>query len=98
MINRVDGTPPGQIGKLDSSRGSAQPNQNSGAVGAPIASGMPTIDASLMNQTRNALAASEGIDRQKVEAVKTAIRNGEFAVDAKRVAAAFIDLEMMTVR
>jgi len=36
------------------------------------------------------------VDRQKVEAIKTAIRNGEFSIDADQVARAFIDLELQT--
>ncbi len=98
MIYRIDGTPPGQTGKLDSSRSSTQRSQDNGLSDIASAPSTPAADAPLMSQTRTAISASDGIDRQKVEAIKNAIRNGEFAVDAKRVAAAFIDLEMMTVR
>ena len=40
--------------------------------------------------------SSDGIDRQKVEAIKTAIRNGEFNIDAKKVAEAMINMEATT--
>ena len=96
MIYRIDGSPPGQTGKLDNGRSTATSNQSTAATGSVDSVKANTTDAPLMTQTKTAINGSDGIDRQKVEAIKTAIRNGEFAIDARRVAAAFVDLEMMT--
>lgn len=99
MIYRIDGGSPSQTGKLDTSRtpGKADTSNASSAANAP-ASNQPKADAPLLASARSAVNNSDGIDRAKVEAIKTAIRNGEYVVDAKRLAAAFIDMEMVSVR
>jgi negative regulator of flagellin synthesis FlgM len=53
------------------------------------------MEGSVVERTREEINASDGIDRQKVDAIKTAIRNGEYSINAKAVAEAFINLEMM---
>ena len=49
-----------------------------------------------MERTRVQINNSDGIDRQKVDAIKTAIRNGEFNIDATKVAEAMINMESHT--
>ena len=99
MIYRIDGGSPSQTGKLDTSRASGKAGTSNAPsqIEAP-STGMSKADAPLLASARSAVNSSDGIDRAKVDAIKTAIRNGEYVVDAKRLAAAFIDMEMVSVR
>lgn len=99
MIYRIDGGSTSQTGKLDSGRPTAKAANGGAAnkVDAP-ASGTGKADTPLLASARSAVNNSDGIDRAKVDAIKTAIRNGEFAVDAKRLAAAFVEMELVSVR
>jgi negative regulator of flagellin synthesis FlgM len=54
------------------------------------------VETPLLERTRAQVNSSDGIDRQKVEAIKTAIRNGEFTIDANKVAAALVNMEALS--
>ena len=96
MVDRIDGT--------NSLKPNRRPEQERGSAAVGGAAGKlggnrpNQPDTPLLEGTRLAVANSDGIDRQKVDAIKTAIRNGEFQIDAKAVARAFVDLEVMTGR
>lgn len=98
MVDRIDSSSLNQARKLDTSRGGAAPKASASAPVASIPQKESTVETPLLERTRAEIASSDGIDRQKVEDIKTAIRNGEFSVDADEVAKAFIDLEMLTSR
>lgn len=94
MVDRIPGGPAGQLKRLDTSppAGSSKSRGSDAHPGRPQAS----ADASLVERSRAAIAASDGIDREKVEAIKTAIRNGELKIDSEGLAKAFIDFERLT--
>lgn len=96
MVDRISNTGLPQNRLLDSQRSAS--SEKSGAAdptGSASASTDNVVQTPLMEQVRAQVAASDGIDRAKVDEIKTAIRNGEFQVDANRVAQAFIELEGM---
>lgn len=97
MVNRIDGGLVNQANKLDVGRSNTTKQDTTVGKPAP-ASAEPklSVDTQLLERTRNDVAQSTGVDRQKVDAIKTAIKNGEFEINAKQVANAFIDLEILT--
>lgn len=96
MIYRVDGPSQGQTNSLGSSRSTDKSPSSKATTEVTNSPAKSTVDTPLLASAQTAVNASDGIDRQKVDAIKNAIRNGEFTVDANRVAAAFVDLEMLT--
>ncbi|WP_372876855.1 flagellar biosynthesis anti-sigma factor FlgM [Spongiibacter marinus] len=97
MVDRINGGPLGQPRRLDSNPSSNATNAADTGATSPLESATASAaDSSLVDRARTAIAGSDGIDRQKVEAIKTAIRNGEFTVDSEQVAKAFVDLERLT--
>ncbi len=97
MVDRITHTGLPQNRALDSQRGaSSEKSGGSDKAGSVASSGDNNIvQTPLMEQVRAQVSASDGIDRAKVDEIKTAIRNGEFQVDADRVAKAFVELEGM---
>lgn len=97
MVDRIDGSSLSQTRKLDSGRTGA--SKSEGATASPAAADTaktPQLETPLLERTRAQVNSSDGIDLQKVEAIKTAIRNGEFTIDANKVAAALINMEAVT--
>lgn len=94
MVERIQGSPMGQPRRVDSGNASskAEGSPTTPASSAPAAS----ADSNLLERARISIEGSDGVDRQKVDAIKTAIRNGEFRVDAEQLARAFIDFERQT--
>jgi negative regulator of flagellin synthesis FlgM len=96
MVDRIDGSSLSQARKLDSGRtGASSPNQSATPT-AGSAEKPSVAETPLVERTRAQVASSDGIDRQKVEAIKTAIRNGEFNIDANKVAEALVNMEALT--
>ncbi|WP_372864673.1 flagellar biosynthesis anti-sigma factor FlgM [Spongiibacter sp.] len=95
MVDRINGTPSGQPRRLDNS---SQASSGKAAVSVNDTGNLVTTpqESNLIERSRAEVAASDGVDRQQVEAIKTAIRNGEFSIDADQVAKAFVDLELLT--
>ncbi|WP_373089946.1 flagellar biosynthesis anti-sigma factor FlgM [Zhongshania sp.] len=97
MVDRIDGSSLSQARKLDSGRTGA--SKSDSTVTSPDAAGTAKtaqVDTPLLERTRAQVNSSDGIDRQKVEAIKTAIRNGEFTIDANKVAAALVNMEALS--
>lgn len=94
MVDRIQGGPTSQLKRLDNSApvGSSKSRSSDASAEHRTAS----ADTSLVERSRVAIAASDGIDREKVEAIKTAIRNGELKIDSEGLAKAFIDFERLT--
>lgn len=95
MVDRITHTGLPQNRPLDSQRG-ASSEKSSGADktdNAVASADSNVVQTPLMEQVRAQVSASDGIDRAKVDEIKTAIRNGEYQVDADRVAKAFVKLE-----
>ncbi|MBD2858409.1 flagellar biosynthesis anti-sigma factor FlgM [Spongiibacter sp. KMU-158] len=105
MVDRITNSGMGPTRKPDSARTNESTNTESAktdssrdlskAEQTSVRNTLTTVDTGLVSRTQEEVNASDGIDRAKVEAIKTAIRNGEFSIDAKAVAKAFVNLEMM---
>jgi negative regulator of flagellin synthesis FlgM len=98
MIDRLDSSSLGQLRKLESGNagGSKSEDVGASAAGATNNKASPTAETPLMERTRTQVNNSDGIDRQKVDAIKTAISNGEFNIDATKVAEAMVNMETLT--
>ena len=97
MVDRINGGSLGQPRRLDNNPTASSAKASESTASSVVNSAnTATTDSSLVDRTRTEIANSDGIDRQKVEAIKTAIRNGEFTVDSEQVAKAFVDLERLT--
>lgn len=92
-INGVGNSPP----RIDSSKpaGPAGPARGDAAA-APVAGDAVSLtdSAQLLVRLEKALADVPVIDRERVETIKTAIADGTYAVDANRVAAEVLRMEM----
>lgn len=98
MVDRLDGSSLGQLRKLEGGRTGGSKSEGVGASTATPINNNPSAAAEtpLMERTRMQVNNSDGIDRQKVDAIKTAIRNGEFNIDAKKVVEAMVNMETIT--
>ena len=94
MVDRLDGSSLSQLRKIESGRAGGSKSEDVSANTATTSSQAPSVtETPLMERTRVQINNSDGIDRQKVDAIKTAIRNGEFNIDATKVAEAMINME-----
>ncbi len=102
MADRIDPMShglPGKIGERMSGTAGTKRAADASAV-APGKSAAPdgekvelTSSARLLERLEKSFASLPEIDRARVEAVKTAIANGEYQVDAGRIAAALLRTE-----
>ena len=105
MVDRIDGPTPGQTRKPDAGRvGSSQQTPQSGNRDEPVQDVSATtasnresevFSSSVLKRAEAELATSSEVNREQVNRIKEAISNGEFRVDAGRVAQAFIELESL---
>ncbi len=93
MVDRIQSSPSGQPRRPESN---ASRSESTAATESASTAASPRQQANLVERSRAGIEASDGVDRQQVDAVKTAIRNGEFTIDADQVARAFINLELQT--
>ena len=64
--------------------------------GNEAASTRPLMDDELvLSETARSIAATEAFDREKVEAIKLAISNGNYPLDSRRIAENFFALERL---
>ena len=97
MVDRLDGSSLSQLRKVESGRAGGNKSEGVGANAAPTSKQAPSVTKTpLMERTRVQINNSDGIDRQKVDAIKTAIRNGEFNIDSAKVAEAMVNMESLT--
>jgi negative regulator of flagellin synthesis FlgM len=52
-------------------------------------------DELVLSDTARSIAASEAFDREKVEAIKLAISEGNYPLDSRRIAENFLALERL---
>lgn len=106
MSNRIDQMTQGLLGKLaENSSAAAKKAGNAGTVApAAVKAGVDgtarsqpsgetvelTSSAKLLERLEKTLASLPEIDRARVEAVKTAIENGDYQIDADRIADALL--------
>ena len=70
-------------------RVSAPPSEAAGQVAAP-----PTDELRLSSVAQQAMQEPE-FDRAKVDAIKTAIQQGQYSMDPRRIAESFVAIEKM---
>lgn len=99
MTSRIDGTPLPGARPLDPSHGSTV-NRAGTERNAPVAATPPAESLRLTGEAEGLLAlerqmgnAPAGLDLAKVEAVRTAIANGTYRVDAQAIADRMLDLD-----
>ncbi|CAA0091094.1 Uncharacterised protein [Zhongshania aliphaticivorans] len=98
MVDRIDGSSLSQLRKIEGGRGNGEKSDSVSTDSISASSGNPSsiTETPLMERTRVQVNNSDGVDRQKVDAIKTAIRNGEFNIDASKVAEAMVNMETLT--
>lgn len=80
-------------GKPEALDGRGEPGQGAGVVpSSPMA---PTDDQLLLSDVALQAMKTDSFDRAKVEAIKSAIQQGEYPLDARRIAESFYAIEQM---
>ena len=104
MSNRIDQMAQGLLGKIAENSSAGARKVAGTAASAPGRAANPSADgvapagdtveltssAKLLERLEKTLASLPDIDRGRVEAVKTAIENGEYQIDADKIAAALL--------
>ena len=100
MSNRINPVDQGMLGKIGDKIGQTGTTKKldteksaAGAVPAQPSSGDTvelTRGAQLLEQLDKTLAEVSAIDSGRVEAVRTAIQNGDYSVDAEKIADALL--------
>lgn len=101
MSNRIDPMDQGMLGKIGNKVGDAKTTEkvDGAATKGNEQSSQPaqtgdtvelTSSARLLQRLDQTLATASEIDSAKVDAVKTAIANGEYEVDAEKIADALL--------
>ncbi len=99
MPTKIDGVSPGQVNNsISQSRDSATERAPAGADNRRAgASEQTTVEltsnAVLLGKLDQALAAVPDVDVKRVEAIKSAIADGSYEVDAERIAAELLKLD-----
>jgi len=107
MSNRIDQMAQGLLGKIAENSSAGARKVGVAAASAPGKAANPSADgiapagdtveltssAKLLERLEKTLASLPDIDRGRVEAVKTAIENGEYQIDADSIAAALLRSE-----
>lgn len=73
----------------------ASTNSNSSATAAPAMALSASSDTVSLSNVAQQVAEQPGFDQTKVTAIKNAIQNGSYAIDPRRIAEGFTNLEKM---
>ena len=94
MVDKIDNSGMPQSRRLEPSNSRPAP-VSEGESQQPAAAPAETASrgVSTYEQLQSKVSETGDIDREKVEQVKAAIQNGEYTVNAQRIAQAVIDLE-----
>lgn len=106
MSNRIDQMAQGLLGKIAENSSAGARKVGGTAASAPGKTDNPSTDATargdiveltssarLLERLEKTLASLPEIDRARVDAVKTAIENGEYQIDADKIATALLRSE-----
>ena len=94
MIDKLDGAGPNQARRIDHANTRAAKSAGGNVEQVEQASPVNSPSESLtVARAQAQLKAVPEIDTAKVERIKTAIAEGNYHIDAERVAKAFTDLE-----
>lgn len=96
MVDKIHGVSATPLRRPDAARAesagaAARP---AAPASAPAAATVTSVRSnSLLARAEQAMAGTPEIDQKKVDDIKAAISRGEFKVDARAVARAFLDME-----
>ena len=96
MVSEVNGPTDGAIRVLSNRAGKPQPTNSAGtqAKGHNAADSVSLTDvAAKLQALEKAVAASSGVDPGRVEALRQAIRSGDYEIDPQQIAEKLLDLE-----
>ena len=98
MSNKITGVTPGLIQSANTKPASHEKTGSSAAPGSSSAKTDSTTvnitrDAKLLGELDQALASASDIDATKIAAIKEAIANGEYEIDAEKIAAALLKFD-----
>lgn len=104
MSDRINPMTQGLPGKIAERMNGADGTRSAGATARAREPGKPqapdgekielTPGGRLLERLEKSFSSLPEIDRARVEAVKSAIRNGEYQIDADRIAAALLRTEL----
>ncbi|MEL7537880.1 MAG: flagellar biosynthesis anti-sigma factor FlgM [Pseudomonadota bacterium] len=100
MSTKIDGVSPGQVSQsISQARDNvAQRNERGGQTTSGGTAESTRVDltsnAVLLGKLDQALAGVPEVDAKRVEAIKSAIADGSYQVDADKVAAALLKLDV----
>ena len=97
MNTKIDGVSPGQVSQSIGQARENAPQRDGRSADAAGASEETRVDltsnAVRLGKLDQALAAAPDIDVERVEAIKTAIADGSYEIDAERIASALLKLD-----
>lgn len=77
----IDGVGKGGPGRIDVAR-----QEKGGQVGVPRSHGPRSADGPVKSAVLELVAGGPPVDRSRVEAIRAAIRDGRYPIDANRIA------------
>lgn len=96
MVSKIDGVS-GQQSPVHGAKESARPERNEGerSAGTPSTSDQLSLTSSaqLLKELSEAVEFSTGMDRDRIEAIRKALEDGTYEVDAARIADKLLKLE-----
>ncbi len=94
----------GRLGRLDSGARSGQSDRASeagdvtsglsGGTGSLVAAA-PARDEFVLSEAARSALQADTFDRSKVEAIKQALRDGNYPLDSRRIAESFVAMERL---
>lgn len=96
MVNKIDGVSgqqPPVPGANQSARSERGDSERAGSAGNASDQLSLTTSAQLLKELSDAVDSSSGIDRDRVAAIKQALEDGSYQVDAARIADKLLKLE-----
>lgn len=90
----------GRLGRLDAGVRSGQSDRASEATDSVPGSGSPgavapTRDEFVLSEAARSALQAETFDRSKVDAIKQALRDGNYPLDSRRIAESFAAIERL---
>jgi negative regulator of flagellin synthesis FlgM len=94
----------GRLTRLDagvrsgqSDRASESADASSGTAGGTgaLVSAAPARDEFVLSETARSALQADTFDRSKVEAIKQALRDGNYPLDSRRIAESFVAIERL---
>ena len=90
-----------RLARLDAGARSGQSDKTSESSDAPpsgtgaLVAATPTRDEFVLSETARSALQADTFDRNKVEAIKLALRDGNYPLDSRRIAESFVAIERL---